>query len=203
MFEAATGKKTLNGRHKFYRINYQIPALQLRLLDEEGKQIGIVSKIEALQKAKELSLDVVEISASAKPPVAKLIDFKKFKYQEAKKERENKKSQKNVGVKEIRLRPFMGAHDLDTRKRQTQQFVDEGNQIKVSVFFKGRELGRKQFGYDILKRFVESLESVKIVRDPHMEGKSLVTMLAKDKAKATDLLKENESKNQKDSSKAV
>src|SRR3990167_11095742 len=103
---------------------------QLRLLDEAGKQIGIVSKIEALQKAKELNIDVVEIAGNAKPPVAKLIDFKKFKYQEAKKERESKKSQKNVGVKEIRLRPFMGAHDFDTRLTKAREFLSEGNQLK-------------------------------------------------------------------------
>ena len=163
-----------------------------------------MSKIEALQKAKELNIDVVEIAGNAKPPVAKLIDFKKFKYQEAKKERESKKSQKNVGVKEIRLRPFMGAHDLDTRRKKAQGFIDDGNQLKVSVFFKGRELGRKQFGYDILKRFIESLQTVKMVRDPHMEGKSLVTMLVRDKAKPGEASKQDhESQNEKNSSKAV
>lgn len=173
----------MNTKSKFYRINYQIPSPELRLLDEDGKQIGIVSKLEALQKAKELSLDIVEIAANAKPPVAKLIDFKKFKYQEAKKERENKKSQKNVGIKEIRLRPFMGQHDFDTRLEKGKEMLEDGNQLKVSVFFKGRELGRKEFGYGIMRRFVEGLGTAKTVREPHMEGKSLVTMLVNDKTK--------------------
>lgn len=146
-------------------------------MDEEGKQIGVVSKLEALQKAKELDLDVVEISASAKPPVAKLIDFKKFKYQEAKKERESKKSQKNVGVKEVRLRPFIGAHDFDTRKRRAQEFLKDGNQVKISVFFRGREITRKEFGFDVMKRFIGSLESAKVVREPHMEGRSIGAMV--------------------------
>lgn len=152
-------------------------------MDEEGKQIGIVSKIEALQKAKELEIDVVEIAPNAKPPVAKLIDFKKFKYQESKKERENKKSQKNVGVKEIRLSPFIGQHDFETRVAKTQEFLDGGNQVKISVYFKGREITRKEFGYDTMKRFLASIPLAKVVREPHMEGKSLVTMIVNDKKK--------------------
>lgn len=167
--------------HKFYRLNYQIASPTVRLLDEEGKQIGIVSKLEALQKAKELEIDVVEIAPNAKPPVAKLIDFKKFKYQEAKKERENKKNQKNVGVKEVRLRPFIGQHDFDTRLARAKEFLDGGNQVKISVFFKGREITRKEFGYDVVKRFIGQLESVKLVRDPHMEGRVLVAMVVPDK----------------------
>lgn len=155
----------------------------MRLLDEEGKQIGIVTKLEALQKAKELNLDIVEISANAKPPVAKLIDFKKFKYQEAKKERESRKNQKNVGVKEIRLRPFIGQHDFDTRVRKATDFLDEGNQVKISVFFKGREITRKEFGFAVMKRFIEGLEAVRVVREPRLEGKALIAMVVPDKKK--------------------
>jgi translation initiation factor IF-3 len=173
----------LSTNFKHYRLNYQIASQQLRLLDENGKQIGVVTKIEALQKAKELGLDVVEVAANAKPPVAKLIDFKKFKYQEAKKERESRKSQKNVGVKEIRLRPFIGAHDFDTRKAQAQEFLNDGNQVKVVVFFRGREITRKEFGFDVLKRFIASLESVRTVRDAHQEGRTLVAMVVSDKKK--------------------
>jgi len=136
-----------------------------------------------LQKAKELGLDVVEIAPNAKPPVAKLIDFKKFKYQEAKKERESRKSQKNVGVKEVRLRPFIGKHDFDTRKTRAQEFLNEGNQIKIVVFFRGREITRKEFGFDVMKRFIESLESVRVVREAHLEGRTIVTMVVADKKK--------------------
>jgi len=146
-------------------------------LDEEGKQIGVVSKIEALQKAKELEMDVVEIAPNAVPPVAKLIDFKKFKYQEQKKERESKKTQKNVDVKEVRLRPFIGDHDFNTRLKQATDWLEDGNQIKINVVFKGREVTRKEFGYDVMKKFLGSLESIKIVREPHMEGKILSAMV--------------------------
>lgn len=170
---------------KFYRLNYQIDSPELRLLNEEGKQIGVVTKLEALQKAKELSLDVVEIAPNAKPPVAKLIDFKKFKYQEAKKERENRRSQKNVGVKEIRLRPFIGQHDFDTRVSQSLAFLKDGNQLKINVFFRGREIIRKEFGYEVMKRFIASLEPAKVVREPHMEGRSLVAMVVNSKKKET------------------
>lgn len=155
----------------------------MRLLDEEGKQIGIVSKLEALQLAKEKGIDVVEISASAKPPVAKLIDFKKFKYQEAKKERENRKNVKNVGVKEIRLRPFIGQHDFDTRLKQATQFIADGNQVKLSLFFRGREITRKQFGFDVIKRFIEAVPDAKVVREPKLEGKILAAMMVPDKKK--------------------
>lgn len=173
----------MNAHKKFYRLNYQITSPEVRLLDEEGKQIGVVSKIEALQKAKELGIDVVEISASAKPPVAKLIDFKKFKYQEARKERENRKSQKNVGVKEVRLRPFIGQHDFDTRVARGKEFLSGGNQLKIVVIYKGREITKKQFGDMVLKRFLDTLAPIRIVRDPHMEGKTLVAMVVSDKKK--------------------
>lgn len=155
----------------------------MRLLDEEGKQIGIVSKLEALQKAKEFNSDVVEIAPNAKPPVAKLIDFKKFKYQEAKKEQESRKNQKNVSVKEIRLRPFIGQHDFDTRLKKAAEFIKDGNQVKLSLAFRGREITRKQFGFDVMKRFITGLGPVKIVREPRLEGKLLNAMIVPDKKK--------------------
>lgn len=173
----------MSTQHKYYKLNYQITSPRLRLLDEEGKQVGVVTKIEALQKAKELNIDVVEIAPNADPPVAKLIDYKKFKYQEAKKERENRKNQKNVGVKEVRLRPFIGEHDFQTRLSKAKDFLEDGNQVKVSVFFKGREITRKEFGYAMIKKFLDSVEHIKIVREPHMEGKTLVSMIVNDKKK--------------------
>ncbi len=173
----------MTSQRKYYRLNYQIPSPQLRLLDEEGKQIGIVSKIEALQKAKELGIDVVEIAPNANPPVAKLIDFKKFKYQEAKKDRESRKSQKNVGVKEIRLRPFIGQHDFDTRAAKAKDFLADGNQLKMTVFFRGREITRKEFGFSVIKRFIAAIDPIKVVREPHMEGRNLVAMVVADRKK--------------------
>ncbi len=166
---------------KFYRLNYQITSPNLRLLDETGKQLGVVSKLEALQQAKELGIDVVEIAPHAKPPVAKLIDFKKFKYQESKKEREIRKTQKHVGVKEVRLRPFIGEHDFETRRAKAKEFLADGNQLKINVLFKGREIVRKEFGFAVMKRFIDSLESVRVVREPKMLGRVLEAMIVNDK----------------------
>lgn len=168
-------------------------------MDESGKQIGVVTKLEALQKAKELGIDVVEVAPNAKPPVAKLIDYKKFKYQEAKKDRESKKSQKHVGIKEVRMRPFIGEHDLVTLISRAQGFLKEGNQLKINVIFRGRELARKQFGYDVIRKFIERLDSAKLVREPHMEGKVLAAMVANVKKGENHAKDENE----KNSSKTV
>jgi translation initiation factor IF-3 len=164
-----------------YRINYQIPASTLRLLDETGKQVGILSKLEALQKAKSLELDIVEIAPNASPPVAKLIDYKKFKYQEAKKRREEKKGVKSGGIKEVRLRPFTGEHDLQVAASKGNNFLNDSNQLKVNIFFKGREIVRKEFGFTALQSFLKRLAPVKIVREPHLEGKKLVATVVRDK----------------------
>lgn len=166
---------------KFFRLNYFIQARELRLLDETGKQIGLVTKEEALKRAREAGVDVVEIAPNAVPPVAKLIDYKKFKYLESKKTRIEKKKQKNVGVKEIRLRPFIGEHDLRVRINQAREFLDEGNQVKISLPFRGREITRKEFGFEVINRFLSQLTDMKVVRPPHFEGRVLSALIAPDK----------------------
>ncbi len=181
-------------RGKFYRLNFFIQAKELRLLDEEGKQIGVVTKEEALKRAREAGVDVVEIAPSAKPPVAKLIDFKKFKYLEAKKQRDEKKKQKHVGIKEIRLSPFIGPHDLDVRVTQAKEFLNDGNSVKISIPFRGREITRKEFGYNVLNQFLGALPETKVVRQGHFEGRILVAMITPDKKG------KHESENQKNSS---
>lgn len=168
-------------RGKFYRLNFFIQAKELRLLDEAGKQIGVVTKEEALKRAREAGVDVVEIAPSAHPPVAKLIDFKKFKYLEAKKVRDEKKKQKHVGIKEIRLRPFIGAHDLEVRVSQAKVFLSQGNSVKISVPFRGREITRKEFGYNVLSQFLSALREIKVVRPAHFEGRIMVAMIVPDK----------------------
>lgn len=153
-------------------------------MDQAGKQIGVVTKEEALKRARESGVDVVEIAPNAKPSVAKLIDYKKFKYLEAKKEREEKKGQKHVGVKEIRLRPFIGEHDLQVRLRQAKEFLGDGNQLKISIPFRGREITRKEFGFQILSKFMAELPETKMVRPGHFEGKVLVAIITPDKKSA-------------------
>lgn len=171
-------------RGKFYRINYFIQSPTLRLLDGTGKQIGIVPKQEALRLAREARVDVVEVAPNAKPPVAKLIDFKKFKYLEAKKARDEKKKQKHVGIKEVRLRPFIGDHDLEVRLTHAKEFLESGNQLKISLPFRGREITRKEFGSKVMNKFLEGLKEIKLVRPPHFEGKVLVALVVPDKKSA-------------------
>ncbi len=168
---------------KYFRLNYQITAPKLRLLDESGKQIGVIDKNEALKMAQAENKDLVEIAPNAKPPVVKLIDFKKFKYLEAKKERDARKNIKHVGVKEIRLSPFMGEHDLNVRVKQGEEFLKAGNQLKISVPFKGREITHKEFGFEIINKAMKVLQPVsKVIKAPYMEGRVLVSMLSSFKA---------------------
>jgi translation initiation factor IF-3 len=172
----------LRKNSKFYRLNYQIVAQTIRLLDENGKQIGIISKQDALKKAQAEEKDLVEIAPHAQPPVVKLIDFKKFKYLEAKKEREQRKNIKHVGVKEIRLSPFMGQHDYQVRIGQAEEFLKDGNQLKISLPFRGREITHKEFGYAMINKAIGDLLKVgKSVKNPYMEGRVLVTILAPSK----------------------
>lgn len=166
-------------RTKYYRLNYQISAPQIRLLDDKGKQIGIIDKNEALRRAKTEEKDLVEIAPNAKPPVVKLIDYKKFKYLEEKKKRESGKSVKNVGIKGIRLSPFIGTHDLQVRINQGKSFLEDGNQLKIMVAFKGRQIIHKNFGFDIMNKVVEALkEQSKVIKSPYFEGKVLASILS-------------------------
>lgn len=163
---------------KYHRLNYQITAPTFRLLDEEGKQIGLINRNDALKRAQIEEKDLVEIAPNAKPPVVKLIDFKKFKYLEAKKERESKKNIKHVGIKEIRLSPFIGEHDFDTRLAKAEEFLKEGNQLKITVVFKGREITHKEFGMSIMTKAIERLADIsKINKPPHFEGRFYVVIL--------------------------
>lgn len=167
-----------NTNFKFYRLNYQITAPKFRLLDEAGKQIGVVEKSEALKIAQRDNKDLVEIAPKANPPVVKLIDFKKFKYLEAKKDRESRKNVKHVGVKEIRLSSFMGDHDFKTRIGQAEDFLKEGNQLKISLAFKGREITHKEFGMSMINKAIDYLKDIsKITKAPYFEGRVLVTFL--------------------------
>lgn len=169
-------------RFKFYRINYQINALKVRLIDEKGSQIGIKEKVDALKLAQSQNKDLVEIGPNADPPVVKIIDYKKFKYLEAKKEREARKKIKNVTIKEIRLSPFMGQHDLQTKISQAEDFLKEGNQIKITVPFRGREITKKEFGMNIIAKAIDQLSSLaKVIKQPYFEGRVLVSILVSNK----------------------
>ena len=160
---------------KFYRLNQYISAPTLRVLNEEGKQIGILTREEALKKAQEEKLDLVEIAPQANPPVVKIIDFKKFKYLEEKKEKKGQKTQK---TKEIQMRPFIGENDFNFRLKRAQKWLKEGQNVRITVNFRGREFTQKEAGFDRLEKFSQGVASFGQPKDkPKMMGPNLFIVL--------------------------
>lgn len=161
-----------------YRINNQIQAKEVRLLREDSTQIGVVSKDEALSQAQQAGVDAVEIAPMANPPVVKLIDYKKFQYQLAKKEQAAKKSAKNVELKEIRLTPYMADNDFDIKINRGREFLTEGHKLRVTVRFVGRQLGHKEFGNTVINRAFQALADVAAVdQAPKWVGKQYMATL--------------------------
>lgn len=170
---------------KFYRTNERIFASELRVLDVNGKQIGILSKFEALDKAKSEGLDLVEIAPAARPPVAKIIDFKKFLYQEEKKKREEKRKAKVSETKEVRLGPFMSDNDLGVMSKRARDFLENGDKVRLVVNFAGRQIAHPEFGHQVLDKVLKDLEDVsKIERERHLEGKKLITLVSPERKKS-------------------
>ncbi len=177
-------KRFKHQQEKRYRINERIFAPQLRVLDNEGKQIGVLSKDEALRLAKEQELDLVEIAPMAKPPVVKLIDYNKFLYQESKKKQEEKKKAKTSETKEIRLGPFMSDNDLQVMIRRGREFLEDGNKVRLVVKFRGRQITRSEFGKEVVNKVISALSDIsKVDREPHFEGKQMISLLSAEKGK--------------------
>ena len=169
---------------RFYRVNERIFAPTLRVLDTDGKQIGILSKFEALEMARSLELDLVEVAPMAKPPVAKIIDFKKFLYQEEKKKREEKRKAKTSETKEIRLGPFMSDNDLGVMIRRSREFLEAGDKVRLVVSFSGRQITHPEFGHRILDKVLESLSDIsKLDRERRLEGKKLIALVSPERKK--------------------
>jgi len=161
----------------FYQINHYIKSDKLRVIDSAGKQIGVISKSDALNMANSANLDLVVVAPSAKHPVAKIIDFKKFKYQQNKKQRESGKSSK-VELKEIRFSPFIADGDLETRLERIKEFLGDGDRVKIVVKFSGRQITRKEFGYELLTKILESLEGVAVADgESKLQGKQLYQII--------------------------
>jgi len=167
----------LNQR-KFYRINQYITAKTLRVIDEKGGQTKIISKEEALKEAQKAHLDLIEVAPNAKPPVAKIIDFKKFKYLEKKKAKKGKKTGKKQETKELRMRPFIGNNDLNFRVKKAAKFLKEGNRVRVVIRFRGREFNQKDRGYELIEKFAGQLKAFgQLNQKPKMMGKNLVATI--------------------------
>lgn len=160
-------------------MNQQIRVREVRLIDEDNQQLGILPIQEALRLAYERNLDLVEVAPNAVPPVCRLLDFGKFQYERQKKEREARKAQKIIEIKEIRLRPRTGEHDLDTKVRQALAFLDEGSKVKVAVRFRGREITHPEIAREQLEEFVAKVGGAAVVEaQPSMEGKNLFLLLS-------------------------
>jgi len=151
----------------------------VRLIDEDGNQVGIVSTRQALEVSDERGLDLVEISPNSKPPVCKIMDFGKYKYQLEISEKLKKKKQSHIVVKEIKLRPKIDKNDLNTKRLQMEKFLKNGNKVKVTVMFRGREIVHKQIAMDILDGLIENLKEIAVVElRPKLDGYNMLMVLA-------------------------
>jgi translation initiation factor IF-3 len=161
------------------RINDAIRVKEVRLIDENGKNVGVVDRLEAQARAAAAGLDLVEVSPDADPPVCKILDFGKYKYQEQKKAAEARKKQKVVEIKEIKMRPNIDDHDYDVKMRSIRRFFEEGDKVKVTLRFRGREMAHQQIGMDVLKRVKADTEAIaKVEAEPRFEGRQMVMVLA-------------------------
>jgi translation initiation factor IF-3 len=152
---------------------------QLRLVDERGDMVGVVSRDEALDMAADAGLDLVEIAPNADPPVCKILDFGKYKYEEQKKKNEAKKKQKVIEVKEVKFRPSIDDHDYDVKMRSMHKFIGEGDKVKVTMRFRGRELAHQELGMDVLMRVKGDLDEIaKVEQFPRMEGRQMTMVVS-------------------------
>lgn len=159
-------------------VNEKIRAKEVRLIGRDGEQIGVVSRDEALRVADQAELDLVLVSPNAKPPVARVLDYGKYRYEQQKREKEQRKNQKTVNVKEIRLSPTIDDHDFDTKLRQGRGFVEKGDKVKVSIRFRGRAITHKGIGREVLDRFAEGMEDVADIQTKaKMEGRNMFMLL--------------------------
>ena len=161
-------------------INRQIREKEVQLIDENGEKVGIVSIEEALEMAEDRNLDLVLVAPNAKPVVCKIMNYGKYKFEQAKKEKESRKNQKAVEIKEIRVSSNIGAHDFDFKSKNARSFLESGNKVKFTLRFRGRELNNSKAGEVILNKFAESLEDIAIIeKKPFLEGKTMFIILAK------------------------
>ena len=159
-------------------INEQIRDKEVRLIGSDGEQLGIMSAKEAMFKAQEAGLDLVKIAPQAKPPVCKIIDYGKYRYELARKEKEAKKKQKTIEVKEVRLSPNIDVNDLNTKCNSARKFLEKGNKVKVTLRFRGREMAHIEASKHILTDFAEKLEDIAVVdKAPKLEGRSMTMFL--------------------------
>jgi translation initiation factor IF-3 len=161
------------------RINHMIRAREVRVISSEGEQLGVLQVREAIAKAEELGLDLVEVAPNAVPPVCRIMDFGKYKYEMSKKANESRKHQTVIAVKEIKFRPRTDDHDIEFKTNNIKRFLSEGDKVKVSIMFRGREMAHPEQGRALLERVVQELQGIAVVEQmPRMEGRNMFLMLS-------------------------
>jgi len=160
-------------------INWDIRAPEVRVIDADGKQVGILPLKEAMKIAEEKGLDLVEVAPNSQPPVCRVMNYGKYKYQQNKRIQEARKHQTVIHVKEVKVRPRTEEHDFQTKLRHVKRFLDEGNKVKISILFRGREIAHPEFGKEMLNRFVEGLKDLMVIEQaPRLEGRNMVMILS-------------------------
>jgi translation initiation factor IF-3 len=161
------------------RINERIRVPQVRLIDDTGQQVGIMRTEDALRRAQEKDLDLVEVAADAKPPVVRILDYSKYKYEQAQKQKSARKHQQQINVREIKFRPKIAQHDYDTKKGHVTRFLKARDKVKVTIMFRGREMAHPERGEMILNRLADELQDLAIIEQrPQQDGRNMTMMLA-------------------------
>ena len=178
MQEVNLARMAAPGREE-HRINERIDSPEIRLIDEAGEMIGVVSRAEALRRAEETGLDLVEVSPTAQPPVCKILDYGKFKYEAQKKANAARKRQRVIDVKEIKMRPNIDDNDYNTKMKKISSFLEEGDKVKVTMRFRGREMAHQDIAMRVLTRVRDEVgERAKIEQFPRMEGRAMIMVMA-------------------------
>lgn len=166
-------------KDKELQVNHEIKAREVRVIDPEGRQLGIMPLKDALRHAQEAQLDLVKIVSDAKPPVCKIMDYGKYKYEQSKREKEARKKQKIINIKEIRMNPHIEDHDFEVRVKNAIRFLKDGDKVKVTIKFRGREITHFKLGEEVLKRMSERVNDVGLVeKAPQLEGRNMVMIIS-------------------------
>jgi len=169
------------------QVNHEIKAREVRVIDSNGQQLGIMQLKEALRHAQEAHMDLVKIVPDAKPPVCKIMDYGKFKYEQSKREKEARKNQRIINIKEIRMNPNIEEHDFQVRVKNAQRFLSDGDKVKVSIKFRGREITHTKLGEEVLKKMADSVKELGFIeKQPLIEGRNMVMVLSPKQNKAKE-----------------
>jgi len=164
---------------KYVRVNERIFAKEVRVIGPEGEQVGVISRDIALEKAEGMDLDLVEVAPQASPPVCRIIDFSKYKYEQKKREKEVRKNQKQTQLKEVRISPRIDVHDYEVKFKHIKEFLEKKHKVRIRMWFRGREIAHKEIGSRLIDKLLKDIEGVgRVDREPHMLGKTLVLILS-------------------------